>query len=48
MLENGFFDDFMLFDYNNMGGENYCFDIEEIGLMFNSVDDFFIFDFLVV
>ncbi|KAF3530920.1 hypothetical protein DY000_02038685 [Brassica cretica] len=46
--ENGFFDDLMLFDHNNMEGENYCSDIEEIGSMFNSVDDFFISDFLVV
>ncbi|KAF8114529.1 hypothetical protein N665_0036s0058 [Sinapis alba] len=46
--ENDFFNDLMLFDHNNMRGENYSSDIEEIGSMFNSVDDFFISDFLVV
>ncbi|KAJ0251533.1 Ethylene-responsive transcription factor CRF4 [Hirschfeldia incana] len=46
--ENDFFDELMLFDHNNMGGENYTSDMEEIGSMFNSVDDFFTSDFLVV
>ncbi|CAH8317980.1 unnamed protein product [Eruca vesicaria subsp. sativa] len=46
--ENDFFNDLMLFDHNNMGGENYPSDIEDIGSMFNNVDDFFISDFLVV
>ncbi|KAG2239829.1 hypothetical protein Bca52824_091355 [Brassica carinata] len=46
--EDNFFNDLMLFDHNNMGGENYSSDMEEIGSMFNSVDDFFTSDFLVV
>ncbi|KAJ4913530.1 Ethylene-responsive transcription factor CRF4 [Raphanus sativus] len=45
---DNFFDDLALFDHNSMGGENYSLDMEEVGSMFNSVDDFFTSDFLVV
>ncbi|KAJ4899379.1 Ethylene-responsive transcription factor CRF4 [Raphanus sativus] len=46
--ENNFLDDLMLFDNNNIGGENYCSQIKEIGLIFNDLDDSLISELLVV
>ncbi|CAH2077731.1 unnamed protein product [Thlaspi arvense] len=46
--ENDFFNDLMLFDNNNVAGDNYSSDIKEIGSMFNDLDDSLISDLLVV
>ncbi|KAG2263045.1 hypothetical protein Bca52824_070124 [Brassica carinata] len=46
--ENNFLDDLMLFDNNNIGGENYSSKIKEIGSIFNDLDDSLISELLVV
>lgn len=47
LLDKDFFNGLMFFD-DIIGGENYYFDIKEIGLVLNDLDEFLIFDFLVV
>ncbi|XP_013596390.1 PREDICTED: ethylene-responsive transcription factor CRF4-like [Brassica oleracea var. oleracea] len=46
--ESNFFDDLMVFDNSNIGGESYSSKIKEIGSIFNDLDDSLISELLVV
>ncbi|CAN7014788.1 unnamed protein product [Brassica rapa subsp. trilocularis] len=46
--ESNFFDDLMLFDNSNIGGESYSSKMKEIGSIFNDLDDSLISELLVV
>ncbi|KAJ0263166.1 Ethylene-responsive transcription factor CRF4 [Hirschfeldia incana] len=46
--ESNFFDDLMVFDDSNIGGESYSSQIREIGSIFNDLDDSLISELLVV